>query len=76
MAPISTGTTIPFTETAKVASVASPPGTFHQTNEGLSDNPLKRTWRGDAAGKLRLPTEAPDFGGDKLKERQWIKVGF
>ncbi|KAI5474761.1 arad-like aldolase/epimerase [Pseudohyphozyma bogoriensis] len=49
---------------------------FHQSLEGLSDNPLDRTWRGNAEGTIDLLQKAPRFSDDmdgKLAERKWIK---
>ncbi|KAL8279549.1 hypothetical protein RQP46_008111 [Phenoliferia psychrophenolica] len=46
----------------------------HQTLEGLSDDPLDRTWRGNKAGTIKLSTKCPDFKGDLYAEREWVKA--
>lgn len=33
----------------------------------------KRLWRGDKAGTIQFESVRPDFKGDKLAERQWVK---
>ncbi|THH12504.1 hypothetical protein EW146_g7629 [Bondarzewia mesenterica] len=45
-----------------------------QTLNGLDDNPLCRTWRGDKEGKVRLAV-VPEFE-DPYEEREWIKLHF
>lgn len=44
-----------------------------QTLDGLSDNPLLRTYRGNKEGTIKLSTRLPDFGDDVYAKRQWVK---
>ncbi|KAJ3757509.1 class II aldolase/adducin N-terminal [Lentinula raphanica] len=46
-------------------------GKYHQTLDGLAENPLRRTWRGDKQGKIELGT-VPKFD-NPYEEREWIK---
>lgn len=47
-------------------------GHSHQSLDGLADNPLRRTWRGDKEGKIQLEP-VPTFH-DKYAEREWVKA--
>ncbi|KIJ51034.1 hypothetical protein M422DRAFT_74399 [Sphaerobolus stellatus SS14] len=65
-------------------AVAATPSNGHATTEQLKENihqtvtgeeprnPLVKLYRGDKAGTLTF-NGRPDFKGDKLAERQWIK---
>lgn len=48
----------------------------HQSTEGLSKNPLERTWRGNAEGTLSLVQAYPACrsNGDLVAKREWIKM--
>ncbi|KAK0203781.1 arad-like aldolase/epimerase [Desarmillaria ectypa] len=46
-------------------------GVFHQSLDGLADNPLRRTWRGNKQGTIELGT-VPTFD-NPYEEREWIK---
>ncbi|GAA6041684.1 hypothetical protein JCM8097_003083 [Rhodosporidiobolus ruineniae] len=58
-------------EPVKAPVKPAAPG-FKQSTEGLDENPLSRTWRGNKEGTLRLNT-IPDFKGDLYAKRQWVK---
>lgn len=45
---------------------------FHQSLDKLEENPLRRTWRGNAEGTIDLGT-IPKFD-NPYDEREWIKV--
>ncbi|KAK0435194.1 arad-like aldolase/epimerase [Armillaria borealis] len=60
MSPTATGTTN-----------GTPNGVFHQSLEGLADNPLRRTWRGNKQGTIELGA-VPTFD-NPYEEREWIK---
>ncbi|KAF5374972.1 hypothetical protein D9758_000234 [Tetrapyrgos nigripes] len=45
--------------------------TYHQTLNGLAENPLRRTWRGNKQGTIELAT-VPKFDSP-YEEREWIK---
>ncbi|KIY45793.1 arad-like aldolase/epimerase [Fistulina hepatica ATCC 64428] len=45
---------------------------FHQSLEGLAENPLRRTWRGTEQGTIELET-VPRFD-NPYDEREWIKA--
>jgi ribulose-5-phosphate 4-epimerase/fuculose-1-phosphate aldolase len=44
----------------------------HPSADGLAENPLRRTWRGDKEGKIELAV-IPKFQ-DKYAEREWVKA--
>ncbi|KAK0459010.1 arad-like aldolase/epimerase [Desarmillaria tabescens] len=44
---------------------------FRQSLDGLADNPLRRTWRGNKQGTIELGT-VPTFD-NPYEEREWIK---
>ncbi|KAG7448614.1 arad-like aldolase/epimerase [Guyanagaster necrorhizus] len=46
-------------------------GAFHQSLDGLEENPLRRTWRGNKQGTIELGT-VPTFD-NPYEEREWIK---
>ncbi|KAE9390640.1 arad-like aldolase/epimerase [Gymnopus androsaceus JB14] len=46
-------------------------GAFHQSLEGLDENPLRRTWRGNKQGTIELST-VPQFD-NPYEEREWVK---
>lgn len=54
-----------------VANPAAVPQTARQFD--TSKTPLERTWRGDVDGRVRYEGY-PKFNGDRLAERQWVKV--
>ncbi|GAA5971378.1 hypothetical protein JCM11641_008329 [Rhodosporidiobolus odoratus] len=58
--------------TAAPAQVLKPTQPFKQSVDGLSSDPLARTWRGNKEGTIQLHT-VPDFGGDLSAKRQWVK---
>ncbi|KAJ4466039.1 class II aldolase/adducin N-terminal [Lentinula lateritia] len=46
-------------------------GKYHQSLDGLAENPLRRTWRGNEQGTIEL-SSVPKFD-DPYQEREWIK---
>ena len=44
----------------------------HQSTANLPKQPIERLWRGNKSGSVAFAGR-PDFKGDKLAERQWIK---
>lgn len=50
-------------------AVVSAPSTTHK--QDLDSNPFQRVWRGDKAGKIKMPG-VPTFD-DKYEERTWVK---
>ena len=45
---------------------------FHQSLNGLDENPLRRAWRGNKEGTIELAS-VPKFDSP-YDEREWIKV--
>lgn len=70
MAPTATFTSEP-TPAHPVSKPANTNG-FHQSVDKLEENPLRRTWRGNAEGTIDLGT-VPKFE-NPYDEREWIKV--
>lgn len=74
MAPIAIHSAEPVAPASKTITTKA---NFHQDVRELAENPLHRTWRGNAEGTLRIDSY-PSFMNatteeDLLKKRQWVK---
>lgn len=75
MSPIASDTIHAPAQPTAVESLkaAAKAGQSHQSLEGLSDDPLDRTWRGNKEGTIKLLAKCPKFT-DVYAEREWVKV--
>lgn len=60
------------TSNAFVFTVMVSDSKFHQSLNGLDENPLRRAWRGNKEGTIELAS-VPKFDSP-YDEREWIKV--